>query len=91
MIQSTCGPIFCGQPLKRKRLMAEKFDPAPFDRHAEDPAAAVAADREMRRKLAAGLEGSFPASDPPSSSQPAPSRHDAPQQTLWQRVVGFFK
>ena len=71
--------------------MAEKFDPAPFDRHAEDPAAAAAADREMRSKLSSGLEGSFPASDPPSSTQPAPSRHDAIPPTLWQRFAGIFQ
>ena len=70
--------------------MAEKFDPAPLDKHADDPAQAAAADREMRSKLALGLEGSFPASDPPSSTQPASSIHDATPQTLWQRFVGMF-
>jgi hypothetical protein len=71
--------------------MVEKFDPAPFDRHAEDPPAATVADREMHGKLTSGLEGSFPASDPPSSTQPAPSRHDVTRQTLWQRLAGMFK
>jgi len=71
--------------------MADKFDPAPFDKHADDPAAAASADRKMRDRLAAGLEGSFPASDPPSSTQPTPSRHDAPERTMWQRFVGMFK
>jgi hypothetical protein len=76
---------------KREFAMTEKFDPAPFDKHADDPAASAAADRKMRSKLSAGLEGSFPASDPPSSTQPAPSRHDATPQTLCQRFVGMFK
>jgi hypothetical protein len=71
--------------------MVEKFNPAPFDRHAENPTAAAVADREMRGKLTSGLEGSFPASDPPSSIQPAPSRHDATPQTLWQRFARMFK
>jgi hypothetical protein len=71
--------------------MAEKFDPAPFDKHADDPAASAAADRKMRSKLSDGLEGSFPASDPPSSAQPAPSRYDARPQTLWQRFLGMFR
>jgi hypothetical protein len=71
--------------------MVEKFDPAPFDKHAEDPAAAAAADRDMHSKLSSGLEGSFPASDPPSSTQPSPSRHDAPTPTLWQRFTGMFR
>jgi hypothetical protein len=70
--------------------MPEKFDPAPFDKHAEDPAASAAAD-PVRSKLSEGLEGSFPASDPPSSAQPAPSRHDAHPQTLRQRFLGLFK
>ena len=31
--------------------MAEKFNPAPHDKHAEDPREALAADREMHTKL----------------------------------------
>ncbi len=49
--------------------MAEKFNPAPLDKHAETPQAA-------RRKahdhmLDQALEGTFPASDPVSAAQPA--------------------
>jgi hypothetical protein len=77
--------------LENDAPMAEKFDPAPFDKHADDPAASAAADRKVRSKLSEGLEGSFPASDPPSSAQPAPSRHDIPPQTLRQRFLGLFK
>src|ERR1700712_3935992 len=40
--------------------MAEKFDPAPHDKHAESPREAVKADREMHENLEAGLVGSFP-------------------------------
>jgi hypothetical protein len=38
--------------------MVEKFDPAPFDGHAEDVTAA--ANRKTSSGLASGLEGSFP-------------------------------
>ena len=43
--------------------MAEKFNPAPRDKHAADPQEALAADREMHEKLESGLEHTFPASD----------------------------
>lgn len=56
--------------------MAEKFDPAPHDKHAEKPHAAQAADRKARSRLKEGLEDTFPASDPVSATQPAPSKHD---------------
>jgi len=56
--------------------MAEKFDPAPHDKHAQNPREALIADREAHARLQAGLEGSFPASDPVSAAQPAPTRHD---------------
>jgi hypothetical protein len=73
--------------------MAEKFDPAPHDRHAEDPAKAAAEDREMHDRLLSGLVGSFPASDPPSMSQPSSSRHDAAPagQSLWGKITGIFR
>jgi hypothetical protein len=51
--------------------MAEKFDPAPKDKHAADPKQARKADKEMHGKLDKGLEGTFPASDPVSTVQPA--------------------
>lgn len=50
--------------------MSEKFDPAPRDKHAEDPKAGVAADKMKSSKLDEGLEGTFPASDPPASTEP---------------------
>jgi hypothetical protein len=68
--------------------MVEKFDPAPFDKYADDPATVA---RMSNTDLSAGLEGSFPASDPPSSTQPSPSKRDAAAQTLWQRFVAAFK
>jgi len=73
--------------------MAEKFDPAPNDRHAADPAKAAVADREMHDRLLSGLVGSFPASDPPSVSQPHSSRHDASSagHSLWERITGIFR
>lgn len=57
--------------------MAEKFDPAPLDKHAADPKAAVKADRKVDEQLKAGIAGgSFPASDPQSATQPSPSKYD---------------
>jgi hypothetical protein len=57
--------------------MAEKFDPAAHDKHAADPRAAAAADRDTHAKLEAGLIDTFPASDPVSATQPKRSRHDS--------------
>jgi hypothetical protein len=54
--------------------MAQKFNPAPHDKHAADPREAAAADRDMHTKLEAGLIGTFPASDPVSAVQPARSK-----------------
>ena len=56
--------------------MTEKFNPAPKDKHAEDPKQAQKSDKEMHDKLGKGLEDTFPASDPVSSAQPAPSKRD---------------
>jgi hypothetical protein len=53
--------------------MADKFDPAPHDKHADDPHAAQLADAEMHARLEAGLIDSFPASDPVSATQPTHS------------------
>jgi hypothetical protein len=58
-------------------VMAQKFDPAPADKHAADPKQAQKADKDMHDKLHKGLEGTFPASDPVSSAQPAKSKPDA--------------
>jgi len=57
--------------------MAEKFDPAPHDPHAADPKKEALADAEMHARLEAGLIDTFPASDPVSAAQPAPTRHDS--------------
>jgi hypothetical protein len=73
--------------------MIEKFDPAPFDKHAADPNQAAEADRVMHSKLRSGLVGSFPASDPASITQPAPSIHDSYQHrkpSLWRRLFAVF-
>jgi hypothetical protein len=57
--------------------MAAKFDPRARDKHAADPREALRADREIHEKLEAGLMDTFPASDPVSAAQPAPSKADA--------------
>jgi hypothetical protein len=73
--------------------MAQKFDPAPHDKHADNPRDALLADREMHEKLDAGLEGSFPASDPVSAAQPAPSKADGKMDnaTLWEKLRAAFR
>ena len=73
--------------------MAEKFDPAAHDKHAEDPRKALAADREVHEKLESGLIDTFPASDPVSAAQPAPSKHDADKEneSLWDKVRAVFR
>ncbi len=60
--------------------MAEKFNPAPHDKHAADPDEAALADREIHARLEAGLIDSFPASDPVSAAQPAPSKADGDRE-----------
>jgi hypothetical protein len=56
--------------------MAEKFNPAPPDKHAVDQRDALRQDREFHNGLETGLIDTFPASDPVSAAQPAPSKHD---------------
>jgi hypothetical protein len=73
--------------------MAEKFDPAAHDKHAADPREALAADRDTHAKLEAGLLDSFPASDPVSAVQPAPTKHDGDREneSLWDKVFALFR
>ena len=63
--------------------MVEKFNPAPLDKHPEDPKEAAKADREMDGNFMAGLVGTFPASDPVSATQPG-TRTGSPNP-LWIR------
>src|SRR5688572_12958027 len=61
-------------------MTAKKFDPAPHDKHADPQTKGKAAHAE----LDAALAGSFPASDPVSVVQPAPSREtEAEEPSLW--------
>jgi len=84
--------------------MAEKFDPAPHDKHADDPHAAQLADAEMHARLEAGLIDSFPASDPVSDTQPTHgvrSRHpdvgthhdneNMKDASLWEKAKALFR
>jgi hypothetical protein len=73
--------------------MAEKFNPAAHDKHAEDPREALKVDRETHEKLEAGLVDTFPASDPVSAAQPAPSKADGDRanETLWDKVRAVFR
>lgn len=56
--------------------MTEKFNPAAPDKHAADPHEGALADEETHARLEAGLIDTFPASDPVSAVQPAPSKVD---------------
>ena len=56
--------------------MAKTFNPAPHDKHAADTREAQRLDQELHAKLETGLVDTFPASDPVSAAQPAPTRHD---------------
>jgi len=83
--------------------MAEKFNPAPHDKHAADPREAALADEEAHARLEAGLIDTFPASDPVSAAQPAPSRADRDGArpsagdgdeegpSLWEKVKAAFR
>ena len=73
--------------------MAAKFNPAAHDKHADDPREALLADRDTHEKLEAGLVDSFPASDPVSAAQPAPSKHDGDREnaSLWDKVLAIFR
>jgi hypothetical protein len=73
--------------------LAEKFDPAPRDKHAANPIAALEADREAHAKLETGLMDSFPASDPVSATQPARSKPDGDREnaSLWDKVKAVFR
>lgn len=84
--------------------MAEKFDPAPHDKHADDPRAAQLADAEMHARLEAGLIDSFPASDPVSATQPTHSVRARPHDdddrrrdedmkdaSLWEKAKALFR
>ena len=72
--------------------MAEKFDPAAHDKHAADSREAILADRDTHAKLEAGLKDSFPASDPVSAAQPAPSKPDGEQKnaSFWNKIASIF-
>ena len=72
--------------------MAEKFNPAPHDKHADDLREALSADRETHARLETGLVDSFPASDPVSAAQPTPSKADAEAASgsLWDKVKAIF-
>ena len=54
--------------------MDGKFDPAPHDRHAENPHVAARQDRRAKKELDKGLRDTFPASDPVSVTQPATTK-----------------
>jgi hypothetical protein len=85
-----------GLPLRYqgwRPIMAEKFDPAAHDKHAADPREAAKADRDIHHKLESGLVDSFPASDPVSAAQPAPSKQDGDREnaSLWDKVLAVFR
>jgi hypothetical protein len=72
--------------------MAEKFNPAAYDRYAADPTEAKLADRDIHAGLDAGLMDTFPASDPVSAAQPASSKQDESRKgaSLWGKIRAAF-
>jgi hypothetical protein len=64
-----------------EKTMTDKFDPAPHDKHAVSLEEAAKADKKKHGELKAGLEDSFPASDPVSATQPAKSKVDGKSQS----------
>ncbi|WP_315721428.1 MULTISPECIES: hypothetical protein [unclassified Bradyrhizobium] len=78
--------------------MAEKFNPAPHDKHAVDPREAVRLDREAKTQLDKGLMDTFPASDPVSLQQPSTTRmkddvangREHQEPSLWDKVRSVF-
>jgi hypothetical protein len=75
---TVCGSR-CWHNIKfgRNKAVAKKFDPAPVDKHAEDPKRGRDANKKIDKDLDQGLKGSFPGSDPVSAAQPVKSRPDA--------------
>jgi hypothetical protein len=75
----------CPDPNKNKLIERRKMPPIP-----RKPAAV---DWEKHAKLEAGLIDTFPASDPVSATQPAPSKHDGDQgsASLWDKLKAIFK
>lgn len=72
--------------------MAKQFDPAPHDKYAESPEEAVRLNRGADEALRTGLVGTFPASDPVSHTQPAPTSHDSDRSvTAWDRFKSLFR
>ncbi|MGJ4891713.1 hypothetical protein ACQR1Y_26235 [Bradyrhizobium sp. HKCCYLRH3099] len=79
--------------------MAEKFNPAPHDKHAVDPREAERLDRQAKTQLDKGLMDTFPASDPVSLQQPTTrvkahdpdlDRHGEHNPSLWDKVRSVF-
>ncbi|WP_315728418.1 MULTISPECIES: hypothetical protein [unclassified Bradyrhizobium] len=80
--------------------MAEKFDPAPHDKHADDPREAARRNRETTTQLDNGLMDTFPASDPVSAQQPSvvtkrgrsvdDESADAHAPSLWDKFRSVF-
>lgn len=64
---------------------------APEDIHASDPKEAERLDLEAHARLEAGLIDSFPASDPVSAAQPAPTIAPSERHSLWQYFKRLFK
>jgi hypothetical protein len=70
------APLSVGyRQLQERFAMAETFDPAPPDKYADPSTHAKTNKKED--ELDRALSDSFPASDPPSRTQPSKTRSDA--------------
>jgi hypothetical protein len=73
--------------------MADNINLAPHDKYAADRREAERLDLEMHARLEAGLSDGFPASNPVSATQPAPTveHQHRERPSFWQAIKTMFK
>lgn len=64
---------------------------APEDIYVADPKEVERLDLEAHASLEAGLIDSFPASDPVSAAQPAPTIAPSEPHSMWRSIKRLFK
>jgi hypothetical protein len=73
--------------------MAQKANFTPVDKYESDRREAERLELEMHARLEAGLIDTFPASDPVSAIQPAPTAEHQHRESpsFWQAIKTVFK
>ena len=73
--------------------MAEKFDPAAHDKHADNPRDALLADREIHAKLEAGLDGQLSGirSRERRATGAVEGRRRSMKKSLWEKLRAAFR